>query len=80
MCGSHRCSARVSNPPGPADSNATEKLPADTVVFISLNKPNRELYDELMARGVAVSVVGDASAPRFLSYATLEGHTAGATV
>ena len=64
----------------PPDSNKRETLPADTVVFISLNKPNRDLYDELSARGAPVSLAGDANAPRFLSFATREGHLAGAAV
>jgi 2,4-dienoyl-CoA reductase-like NADH-dependent reductase (Old Yellow Enzyme family)/thioredoxin reductase len=62
------------------NSNNIEKLPADTVVFISLNQPNRELYDELKGRGVPVTAVGDSNTPRFLTFATLEGHKAGAEV
>jgi pyruvate/2-oxoglutarate dehydrogenase complex dihydrolipoamide dehydrogenase (E3) component len=65
---------------GSADSNVTEKLPADTVVFVSHNRPNRGLYDELKARGLEVYVAGDANSPRFLTFATLEGHKAGAAV
>lgn len=63
-----------------ASSNATETLPADTVVFISHNRPNRGLYEELKERGIDAHVIGDANSPRFLSYATLEGHRAGAAV
>jgi hypothetical protein len=62
------------------DSNATETLPADTVVVVSLNRPNRDLYDALKAQRVPVSVAGDASMPRFLSWATMQGHTAAASV
>jgi pyruvate/2-oxoglutarate dehydrogenase complex dihydrolipoamide dehydrogenase (E3) component len=65
---------------GEAHSNVIERLPADTVVFVSLNRPNRALYDELSARGAPVSVVGDARDPRFLSFATQTGHAAGAAV
>lgn len=65
---------------GPAQSNMTEKLPADTVVVVSNNRPNRALYEELKARGVEAHVIGDANSPRFLTYATLEGHRAGALV
>ena len=62
------------------ESNVAEKLPADTVVFISFNRPDRELFEALQARGVDVRTVGDATTPRFLTYATLEGHRAGLTV
>jgi 2,4-dienoyl-CoA reductase-like NADH-dependent reductase (Old Yellow Enzyme family)/thioredoxin reductase len=65
---------------GPADSNVSEKLPADTVVFVSNNRPNRGLYEELKAMGVDAHVIGDANSPRFLTYATLEGHRAGVAV
>ena len=63
-----------------SDSNVREKAPADTVVVISLNRPNRDIFDELIARGVDARVVGDANTPRFLSFATREGHIAGASV
>jgi 2,4-dienoyl-CoA reductase-like NADH-dependent reductase (Old Yellow Enzyme family)/thioredoxin reductase len=65
---------------GSADSNVTERLPADTVVFVSHNRPNRDLYEALKARGVDAQIVGDANSPRFLTFATLEGHQAGAAV
>jgi hypothetical protein len=65
---------------GPAESNTTEKLAADTVVVISNNRPNRALYEELKARGMEAHVAGDANSPRFLAYETLEGHRAGAAV
>jgi 2,4-dienoyl-CoA reductase-like NADH-dependent reductase (Old Yellow Enzyme family) len=61
-------------------SNVGEKLAADTVVLISLNRPNRGLYDELVARGVEARVVGDSNTPRFLTFATRDGHLAGASV
>jgi NADPH-dependent 2,4-dienoyl-CoA reductase/sulfur reductase-like enzyme len=63
----------------PRTSNLTTKLPADTVVFVSRNRPNREMYDELKVRGVDVSVVGDAQAPRFIPVAIREGNAAGAS-
>ena len=64
----------------PAGSNQTVKLPADTVVFVSANRPNRGLFDELVAQGVDVRVVGDANAPRFIPTAIREGNLAGASV
>lgn len=62
------------------DDVDTERLPADTVVFISGNRPNRELYVELSERRFDVRVVGDANSPRFLETAIREGHIAGASV
>ena len=64
----------------PADSAELELVAADTVVFISNNRPNRELYDQLSTRGVSTRVVGDAHTPRFLGPAVREGHLAGAAV
>jgi hypothetical protein len=69
---------------GPAnltdDAIDTERLPADTVVFISGNASNRELYAGLSARLADVRLIGDANSPRFLETATREGHLAGAAV
>lgn len=59
-------------------SNAVTKLPADVVVFVSANRPNRELYDDLMSRKLDVMIVGDANQPRFLESAIREGRIAGA--
>jgi NADPH-dependent 2,4-dienoyl-CoA reductase/sulfur reductase-like enzyme len=61
----------------PANSNATISVPADTVVFVSRNRPSRDLADALRERGIAVSLVGDANAPRFLLAAIREGNQAG---
>jgi pyruvate/2-oxoglutarate dehydrogenase complex dihydrolipoamide dehydrogenase (E3) component len=49
---------------------------AETVVFISANKANRELYVELEEAGANVQVIGDANAPRFMQVAVREGHLA----
>jgi hypothetical protein len=64
----------------PKGSNQVTKLPADTVVFVSPNHPNRTLYDELVAKGVDTRVIGDANAPRFIPVAIREGNIAGASV
>ncbi|HKX79405.1 MAG TPA: FAD-dependent oxidoreductase [Novosphingobium sp.] len=64
----------------PPESNVTEKFAADTVVFVSLNMPNRELGDELIERGIETHIVGDAHAPQFLSFATFRGHSAAAAI
>jgi NADPH-dependent 2,4-dienoyl-CoA reductase/sulfur reductase-like enzyme len=60
----------------------TKRIPADTVVFISGNMPNRELFDALAGHnsGREFRVIGDANSPRFLQTAIREGHIAGAEV
>ncbi|BCW90952.1 3-oxocholoyl-CoA 4-desaturase [Alphaproteobacteria bacterium SO-S41] len=64
----------------PAGSNMISKVPADTVVFVSANHANRELYNEALAAGTKARIAGDANAPRFLPTAIREGHLAGAAV
>lgn len=61
-------------------SSRQRKIPADTVVFVSLNRSNRELYDAVKAQGTPVRIVGDANSPRFLGAAIREGHLAAAMV
>ncbi len=60
--------------------NQIQRVKADTVVFVSINRPNRELFAPLQAAGISVRLVGDASAPRYLTAAMREGHLAGAAV
>lgn len=57
-----------------------KRIPADTVVFISKNLPNREIFTALSDRNTEVHVVGDANAPRYLPVAVREGHMAGMRV
>ncbi|MFY9328112.1 MAG: FAD-dependent oxidoreductase [Georgfuchsia sp.] len=57
-----------------------QSVPADTVVFVSLNRPDYGLYHQLVERGIEVKLVGDAQAPRFLDAAIREGYMAGADV
>ena len=64
----------------PRDSNRTASLAADTVVYVSRNKPNREMYDELVARGLDCKLVGDAGSPRYIPVAIREGNQARASV
>lgn len=61
----------------PAQSNATRRFRADTVVYVSHNRPNRDLADALEARGLKVRAVGDANTPRYLPAAMREGRMAG---
>jgi hypothetical protein len=64
----------------PASTPQAMSLPANTVVFVSLNHANRALYDTLAARGLNARVVGDANSARHLAAAIREGHLAGASV
>jgi hypothetical protein len=42
-------------------ARTTRTIPADTVVMIGYNQPNRELADYLLEEGVTTHVVGDAA-------------------
>jgi NADPH-dependent 2,4-dienoyl-CoA reductase/sulfur reductase-like enzyme len=61
-------------------SNRTEKIPADTVVFVSHNRPNRDLYTALAQQGPDVHIIGDGASPRFLATAIREGNMVGRTI
>jgi NADPH-dependent 2,4-dienoyl-CoA reductase/sulfur reductase-like enzyme len=62
------------------DDVDTERLDADTVVLITANRPNRDIFTALSDRNSDIRLVGDANSPRFLETAIREGHLAGATV
>ena len=63
---------------GPGDSDDLPgELPADTVVASTGAKPNDSLAEELRKVVKQVFVVGDAVAPRDVTYAMLEGARAG---
>lgn len=64
----------------PRGSNQREKIPADTIVFVSVNRSNRGLADALEGSGIEVHVVGDANSPRLMPAAIREGHLAGAAI
>ena len=51
-------------------------VPADLTVFVSANRPNRELYDALAGTSIDVKIVGDANSPRFMETAIREGQLA----
>jgi len=57
----------------PAPGN---RVPAETVVFVSHNEPNRDLYNELAGKVADLHIVGDACSPRFISLAFREGRMA----
>ncbi len=53
------------------------EVPADVVVLVTQNQPNRQIYDALVAAGhTDVHIVGDAASPRDLQVAIAEGHRA----
>lgn len=64
----------------PAGGPGAFRVPAERVVFISHNAPNRELASELAASGIPLQIIGDANAPRFLPVAIREGRLAGMAV
>ncbi|MFA7586548.1 MAG: FAD-dependent oxidoreductase [Novosphingobium sp.] len=51
-------------------------VPADTIVFVSHNRSNRDLLDELADWPGQVIALGDARSPRYLQTAIREGHMA----
>lgn len=53
-----------------------QSIPAETVVFVSHNRSNRDLVDELADWPGQVTIVGDARSPRYLQTAIREGHLA----
>jgi 2,4-dienoyl-CoA reductase-like NADH-dependent reductase (Old Yellow Enzyme family) len=56
---------------------ARRTVPADTVVFVSYNRSNRDLYDALREGPLPVRIVGDARNPRTMQEAIREGYLAG---
>jgi pyruvate/2-oxoglutarate dehydrogenase complex dihydrolipoamide dehydrogenase (E3) component len=64
----------------PSTTNQTKTLPADTVVLVTPNHGNRELFDALEGRVPVRHLVGDASSARYLRNVVRDGHLAGAAV
>lgn len=61
----------------PMYSARTHEVPADIVVLVTQNEPQRTVYDELVAAGRPdVFLVGDAASPRDLTRAMAEAHRA----
>jgi hypothetical protein len=58
----------------------TFSIPADTVVLVSYNRPNREIAAALVGKSYEVQIVGDANSPRYLMLAIREGNMAGRKV
>jgi 2,4-dienoyl-CoA reductase-like NADH-dependent reductase (Old Yellow Enzyme family) len=61
----------------PLQGARTEEVPADVVVLVTPNQPNREIHDELIHDGSQhVLLIGDARSPRDMYVAISEGHHA----
>jgi hypothetical protein len=69
---------------GPAhlteDDVDTVEIAADTVVLVTHNRSNREIYEQLADRNSVIHIAGDAKSPRFLEHAIREGHLAAASI
>lgn len=57
-----------------------EQINADTVVFVSLNRPRDELIQVLTAANIPHSLVGDVRTPAFLVAAVAQGNAVGSTI
>jgi 2,4-dienoyl-CoA reductase-like NADH-dependent reductase (Old Yellow Enzyme family)/ribulose 1,5-bisphosphate synthetase/thiazole synthase len=61
----------------PENNSASKILPANTVVVISVKYSNRELYDELQARGIDCRVIGEAWSENYFGAAVKTGRKTG---
>ncbi len=65
----------------PLQGARPQEVPADVVVLVTQNEPNRGIYDELIAeRRDAVFLIGDAASPRDIQAAMVEGHRAARSI
>ncbi len=62
-----------------ARPNRVTAIPADLVIYVSANRSNRELFDDLQDAEIDLRVIGDANRPRFLEHAMADGRLAGGT-
>jgi 2,4-dienoyl-CoA reductase-like NADH-dependent reductase (Old Yellow Enzyme family) len=60
----------------PRTGTRTRTIPADTVVIVTPNEPNREVFDGLKNRRINSVLIGDALSPRDMMIAIREGHRA----
>jgi hypothetical protein len=60
----------------PQQGRRTQEVPADVVVLVTPNEPERDLHDELAGTRPAgeLVLIGDAASPRDLQVAIAEGH------
>ena len=64
----------------PTHDGAGRRVSAETVVFVTANRPNRDLQDALAGQTPVLHVIGDANSPRFLDAAIREGNFAGRSI
>ncbi len=65
---------------GSLDGGPTQTVDAETVVLVTLNRPNDSLAAALANLGIDCTVVGDARHPEILPAAFSTGHLAGRSV
>lgn len=65
---------------GSLDGWEARTVPAETVVLVTLNKPNDALAAEIENMGIPVHIAGDAGGPEFLPSAFAQGNHAGRLV
>lgn len=59
----------------PMYNEHTLEVPADAVVLVTQNQPNRQIFDDLIAAGMpGLFLVGDAASPRDLTVAIADAH------
>jgi 2,4-dienoyl-CoA reductase-like NADH-dependent reductase (Old Yellow Enzyme family) len=64
----------------PTHKGPSKSVPAETVVFVTANRPNRSLYDDLVGQVNELHIIGDANSPRFIDAAMREGHMAARSI
>jgi len=62
------------------NNSGYHSVPADTAVFVTYNRPNRDLYNALQDSGINVRIIGDALTPGMMEAAIRGGYLAGAGV
>ena len=65
---------------GSLDGWGPRTVPAETVVLVTLNRPNDALAGEIEEMGIPVHIAGDAGGPEFLPAAFAQGNKAGRLV
>jgi len=65
---------RASVRPFPGADKHLRFIPADTVVLITPNQPQRDIFDVLQIQQPGLTIIGDAKQPRDLLQAIWEGH------
>ncbi len=62
------------------DTAVNSTLPADLVVFVSVNRCVQDVHDALLGQVSQLALIGDARSPRQLQQAMLDGYRAGAEI